>query len=169
MPTLYVATQGARVSREAERLIVSFNHDKLADVPIRQVDLVILFGRIEITTPAFELCMSRKIDVSFLTLSGKPKGRAQGRISQHVELRRAQYAHYDALRAGTGSEHSIETPDISTPDIGTRTLDVCRAIVAGKIANGLVVVRRAARYRSEEHTSELQSHSFTSYAVFCLK
>ena len=24
-------------------------------------------------------------------------------------------------------------------------------------------------YRSEEHTSELQSHSFISYAVFCLK
>src|ERR1051326_1818735 len=26
-----------------------------------------------------------------------------------------------------------------------------------------------AQYRSEEHTSELQSHSFISYAVFCLK
>src|ERR1051326_9038605 len=26
-----------------------------------------------------------------------------------------------------------------------------------------------AAYRSEEHTSELQSHSFISYAVFCLK
>ena len=26
-----------------------------------------------------------------------------------------------------------------------------------------------ARARSEEHTSELQSHSFISYAVFCLK
>src|ERR1051326_1625026 len=25
----------------------------------------------------------------------------------------------------------------------------------------------AAAYRSEEHTSELQSHSFISYAVFC--
>ena len=25
------------------------------------------------------------------------------------------------------------------------------------------------RIRSEEHTSELQSHSFISYAVFCLK
>ena len=24
-------------------------------------------------------------------------------------------------------------------------------------------------WRSEEHTSELQSHSFISYAVFCLK
>ena len=26
-----------------------------------------------------------------------------------------------------------------------------------------------ARFRSEEHTSELQSHSFISYSVFCLK
>ena len=26
-----------------------------------------------------------------------------------------------------------------------------------------------AVFRSEEHTSELQSHSFISYAVFCLK
>ena len=25
------------------------------------------------------------------------------------------------------------------------------------------------KHRSEEHTSELQSHSFISYAVFCLK
>src|SRR6186713_3712642 len=29
--------------------------------------------------------------------------------------------------------------------------------------------RRAPRARSEEHTSELQSHSGISYAVFCLK
>src|ERR1051326_9374569 len=29
--------------------------------------------------------------------------------------------------------------------------------------------RQSNRQRSEEHTSELQSHSFISYAVFCLK
>src|ERR1051326_9529107 len=29
--------------------------------------------------------------------------------------------------------------------------------------------RYSGRKRSEEHTSELQSHSFISYAVFCLK
>src|ERR1051326_9224982 len=29
--------------------------------------------------------------------------------------------------------------------------------------------RARPRHRSEEHTSELQSHSFISYAVFCLK
>ena len=34
---------------------------------------------------------------------------------------------------------------------------------------GIDVVFPAIEYRSEEHTSELQSHSFISYAVFCLK
>ena len=37
---------------------------------------------------------------------------------------------------------------------------------------GLITVsagNQAQAVRSEEHTSELQSHSFISYAVFCLK
>ena len=29
--------------------------------------------------------------------------------------------------------------------------------------------KKEKKERSEEHTSELQSHSFISYAVFCLK
>ena len=38
-------------------------------------------------------------------------------------------------------------------------------------ANASITVKRPInlRDRSEEHTSELQSHSFISYAVFCLK
>src|ERR1051326_1415110 len=34
---------------------------------------------------------------------------------------------------------------------------------------GYALNRRMMVTRSEEHTSELQSHSFISYAVFCLK
>src|SRR3546814_8927182 len=50
--------------------------------------------------------------------------------------------------------------------IGART--VPRAIA--RAITGLIVVIVAAptRYRSEEHTSELQSLMRTSYAVFCL-
>ena len=32
-----------------------------------------------------------------------------------------------------------------------------------------VLLKDGSTVRSEEHTSELQSHSFISYAVFCLK
>src|ERR1051326_9568466 len=41
--------------------------------------------------------------------------------------------------------------------------DIIKTIVLYSPVRGLATVR------SEEHTSELQSPSFTSYAVFCLK
>ena len=37
------------------------------------------------------------------------------------------------------------------------------------IARRVVAVLRTLMLRSEEHTSELQSHAPISYAVFCLK
>ena len=42
--------------------------------------------------------------------------------------------------------------------ISPRSFEVARCAVGGVLA----------AVRSEEHTSELQSHSFNSYAVFCL-
>src|ERR1051326_9422099 len=41
--------------------------------------------------------------------------------------------------------------------------------VARMWAVGVTLPEAEHLYRSEEHTSELQSHSFISYAVFCLK
>src|ERR1051326_9271903 len=45
--------------------------------------------------------------------------------------------------------------------------DVGSGFAAPVIVGGKVILFH--RKRSEEHTSELQSHSFISYAVFCLK
>ena len=55
-----------------------------------------------------------------------------------------------------------ESPDIVITDIqmpGVNGLEVCKY---------LYETRPASEYRSEEHTSELQSHVRISYAVFCL-
>ena len=38
-----------------------------------------------------------------------------------------------------------------------------------KLSDIVTITAKIGRQRSEEHTSELQSHSFISYAVFCLK
>src|ERR1051326_2143975 len=47
-------------------------------------------------------------------------------------------------------------------------IDVAR--MGRRIGHALILLERVAgEERSEEHTSELQSHSFISYAVFCLK
>ena len=42
--------------------------------------------------------------------------------------------------------------------------------VLKKFSDKMIIdYNHAKKRRSEEHTSELQSHSFISYAVFCLK
>src|ERR1051326_7217046 len=51
---------------------------------------------------------------------------------------------------------------------------ICCALIEGRSCEKFQVLARElgsidAELRSEEHTSELQSHSFISYAVFCLK
>src|SRR5216110_1349286 len=48
-------------------------------------------------------------------------------------------------------------------------LPISRAGVARGPGSDLAGERAAARARSEEHTSELQSRELISYAVFCLK
>ena len=63
-----------------------------------------------------------------------------------------------------------ERPLLPPGDVFHDVREVLEALTFG----GLAARRqdgefRGAQGRSEEHTSELQSHSFISYAVFCLK
>src|SRR3546814_10423327 len=57
------------------------------------------------------------------------------------------------------------------PFVGDRIIDLSRksAEVLGVERPGTARVRVRRVYRSEEHTSELQSLMRTSYAVFCLQ
>src|ERR1051326_9349726 len=62
--------------------------------------------------------------------------------------------------------------DTATTEIYTLSLHDALPISARPRSKPGVQVCRVDQpfwYRSEEHTSELQSHSFISYAVFCLK
>src|ERR1051326_5577177 len=50
-----------------------------------------------------------------------------------------------------------------------KTQDKIKSINPAKPSEMVGLFQKAGKDRSEEHTSELQSHSFISYAVFCLK
>ena len=62
------------------------------------------------------------------------------------------HTHLDMPFGGTTSSDNFET--------GTK---------AAAFGGTTSIIDFAIQPRSEEHTSELQSHSFISYAVFCLK
>src|SRR3546814_7579020 len=57
------------------------------------------------------------------------------------------------------------------PDAVQGPFSACRTVDSGGVASSRNdrQLRRSRRFRSEEHTSELQSLMRISYAVFCLK
>jgi len=152
MTSLYVATQGAAIAREGERLIVSLRHKKLSEVAIRGVEQIVIFGNVEITTPAVDLCLTRQVDVIFLSLAGKFKGRLQGAVAKNIDLRRAQFAL--ACLASTSAPPSSDT--LACHQVRpSLPLEIARAIVHGKLANCATLLLRGARTQNSTAVQEI--------------
>lgn len=136
MATLYVTEQGAKVSRESRHLIISKEHRKLAELPIIDVDQLVVFGRVELTVPVVDLFLEDGREVVFMTTKGVYKGRLHGPTSGTVALRMAQYA---AL-----SNESF-------------CLGLARRLVDGKLANAGTLLLRLGRYHSANAAAAIAS------------
>src|SRR5213080_3555067 len=82
-------------------------------------------------------------------------------------LRTSLDAHGYDLRVANDGDTALQIARDWSPDLMITDLSM-------PVMDGLELCRRFRRnsnapIRSEEHTSELQSHSGISYAVFCLK
>jgi CRISPR-associated protein Cas1 len=132
--TLYVDTQGVMVRLQGERLLVEARneaHEKqtLAAVPIVQVEQVILVGAVQISTQALQTVLAMGVEVLFLTVFGRVKGRLTPAWHPNAHLRLRQYATH------------TET---------VRSLALARAFVAGKLENYRVMLMRSGR-RGRSH------------------
>lgn len=91
MGELWLADQGARLSVEHHRLIVTKQQERLAECPISQVERVVILGNVEFTTPTLKRLLRRGIALVLLGIDGQYQGRLTGRATPHVALRRQQY------------------------------------------------------------------------------
>jgi CRISPR-associated protein Cas1 len=114
MSVVYITQQGAVLSKEGERLIVTHEGITLLDQPLIHVSQVVLFGNVTVTAPAASLLLKRQIEVVFLSIHGRYKGRLQPECSRTVDARRRQYL-------------SAEDPAFC--------LTLARALICGKMHN----------------------------------
>lgn len=121
MSAIYVTTQGATVQRRSGQFVVCKDASILQNVPETHVRQLILFGNVNLTTPAVAYCLDRQVDVVFLTQGGRFRGRLNGDGGKSAELRRKQY------------ERALDEKFC---------LEQARAIVAGKITNLSAFMRR---------------------------
>ena len=94
MAILYITQQGQAqaLHKSGNRIIVKKARDVLQEIPIVQLDEVVIFGNGHITTPTIGYLLHKNIPVSFLSLHGKYKGKLQPPDAKDTLIRKHQYA-----------------------------------------------------------------------------
>lgn len=113
---LYLLEQGSRLNREGRRLVVSKDETVLATVAVVQVSQVIIFGNVQITTPALQLLLDEGIEVVLLSVHGRFYGRVVGansghgalRVAQIEQARKADFAMRTAQQMVYGKVHNLK-------------------------------------------------------------
>ena len=97
MITLYVREQGAGVRRTGQRLIVFKGQQALQTARLRDLERVVLFGRVEMTSSASAALLDNGIETILLSYGGKLRGRLAPADAKNVFLRQTQFRRYDDM------------------------------------------------------------------------
>ncbi len=121
MAVLYLTEQGAVVRKTGDRLIVEKDHETLAEIPCSKLETILIFGNVQVTTPALAELLDHGIELAFLTVAGRLRGQLTPPKAKNMPLRMRQYetARDDAFR-----------------------LAIAQEVVRGKVENAAAVLAR---------------------------
>ncbi|MBD3184706.1 CRISPR-associated endonuclease Cas1 [Candidatus Poribacteria bacterium] len=128
MSVVYVTEQGASVRKTSKRILIMKDGKPLQVIRLHELEKLVLFGNIQLTTQAMTALLNEGIEVSFLSSKGKFRGRLSPLESKNIPLRISQYKRYN--------------------DMNFR-LSIAHRIVERKIRNGRSLIMRYKRTHSE--------------------
>lgn len=134
--TLYLLTPNSYLFCRNETIAVKVGGVEKNAVPAKDIEAIVCFGQMTVSTPLLEFCGKRGISVTFLSPQGHYCGRFYGPLSGNVLLRKKQY-------------ESINQVGFSN--------QLVRDILFGKIRNSKMVLLRAARKQSGDAISLTQA------------
>ncbi|MBM4094675.1 MAG: CRISPR-associated endonuclease Cas1, partial [Planctomycetes bacterium] len=133
MHTLAISEQGTAIHAEADTLALYRGKNLLRRVRVAELDQLLLFGRIELSSGAVALLVRRGVDVAWLTRNGLFRGRLLGRYTKHVALRLTQY------RRATDPEFCVR---------------IARTLITAKIHQQRQLLLRAQRKLQDQELAE---------------
>ena len=95
MAFIYFTEQGSKLLKSGNRLIAEKDGEKIADIPLIKIETILLYGNIQITTPALKMFMEEGIDVAFFSMNGKLCGILNPIKSKNIILR---LSHFEKAR-----------------------------------------------------------------------
>ena len=123
--TLYVTLPESRLRLDNDTLRVEVEQETKLRVPLHHLHAVVCFGYVGVSAPLMHRLAESGIALVLLDSNGRFKARLEGAVTGNVLLRQAQH-------------RAVDTPAF--------TLEVARAVVAGKVKNQRHVLLRGARY-----------------------
>lgn len=133
MATLYLIEQNTILRKQGNRLLVCqrppasrrysavLQKDIIRDLPAADVDHVMLFGNIQVTTSALHLLLQKGIELAIFSYGGQLLGQLTPPMGKNIPLRIRQFERF-------------RDPDF--------ILHFARSIVAAKISNALTFLRQ---------------------------
>lgn len=139
--TLYVLTPDSYLFCRNETIAVKIGGEEKTAVPAKDIEAIVCFGQMTVSTPLLQFCGDRGISITFLSPHGHFYGRFYGQVSGNVLLRKKQY-------------ESMACPDFAGL--------LVRDILLGKIKNSKTVLMRAARKNEDASQSLTQASNHLS-------
>jgi CRISPR-associated protein Cas1 len=132
VPVLYLLEQGSTLHKDGEIFTITKEGKVLEKIPAVKVEQVVIFGNVNLTTPAIHYLLKQGIDCVFCSSYGKFHGRLMSTESKFGLLRQRQM-------------EAILNPE--------KKLTIAKAIVQGKLHNQCTLLRR---YRRELNLPQLE-------------
>ncbi|GJD16013.1 CRISPR-associated protein Cas1 [Rivularia sp. IAM M-261] len=129
MAAIYLIEQGTSIYKDYQRFVIHVSEKPKFEVPIREVEQILVFGNIQLSTPVINACLQEKIAVFFLNQSG-------------------QYHGHLCSEESTNLGHQLI--QIEKRNDNYFQLNLSKAVVLGKLMNSKQLLMRLNRKRRLE-------------------
>ena len=126
MSSLYVVEQGTYLQKEQGRFVLKAPKEEPLEIPLREVERILVFGNVQLSTAVISSCLGLQIPVIFLSQLGEYKGHLWSAEITDLTVEAQQFAR----------QHEPEFAQ-----------HMARAIVAGKLWNSKIFLLRQNRKR----------------------
>ena len=121
MATLYLLEQGTWLQKEHQRFVVQISKNQKTELLMRDVERILVFGNIQLSTHAINACLESGILVLFLKQSGQYHGHLWSQSPTHLNVEMTQIKRHQEMPF---------------------QFEVCKAIVYGKLINSKRLLMR---------------------------
>lgn len=128
MGTVYITQDDCFIGKTDERLSIRANKEKMLDVPLINIEGVVVLGRATVSPAVVNELLTRHIPLSFLTHTGRYLGRLEPEVTKNIFVRKAQW------QAAGETEKSLH---------------LVRGFIRGKLKNYRIALMRKQRERTE--------------------